>query len=126
MIEFFKNLYYRLTGTSVVIPSNIKIASKAQPNSMAFNLALGFHVNINGKNEMSINVSDVIFTSNGDKSRKFIEEVDCKTLRDTIALLSLVASQHVHQSPDSAYKRIDTVPAEPSAPHAPIDPKLLN
>lgn len=125
MIQFFKNIYNRLMGTMVVIPANIKIVKTPEPNAMAFSLNLGFQVNITGPNEMSVNVSDVIFQSNGELSRKFIEGVDCKTLRDTISLLTLVASQHVHTTPDSAYKRIESVPAPQMAP-PPIDPKLLN
>lgn len=119
-----RNWLYDLRMHGNVLPPNVTITKAVDGKTMDFTLSIALKVNQQG-NRLAVNINELSFVSANETGRKYIDAVDPTLLRHSIALMALATSQHVYQSPDSAYKKMDFTPHE-QAPDEPLDPKLLN
>lgn len=73
---------------------SLNVVDKPGDNSIAFNLMLGFDVEMVDGN-MNVFVNDLVFTSDGPKSLSFISTVEDETVKTTISVLCIAASKHI-------------------------------
>lgn len=104
---------------------NLKLVDKPGLNSLGFNLALGFDVNVDKEANINVYVNQLIFTSNGDQAKSFIENVPDDILSSTIYTLCLAAAmQVVDESKKQGFVRANVSDILSEAP--PIDKSTLN
>jgi hypothetical protein len=128
MIKMFKRIKaYVLRRLGVPeLPPDIQITKDVGTNPLSFTLMVGFNVGVSDNNSVKVDINNLLFTSNGAKSRAFIEQTDPEVLKGTVSLLAMAVAQHMTAVPGTALAK--TVPGDmvDDTTFTPVDPKLLN
>ncbi len=94
MLEFLKKLFQK----KLQPVSQINLVESVDPNfSLSFEIGLGFDVEVSptGDPNPKLRVNRLVFVSNNEPARQYINAVDGAMLKETISMLCLGASQHI-------------------------------
>jgi hypothetical protein len=75
---------------------NVKIVTEPIINGLSFNLTLGFDIGVT-EQDINVFVSQLILSSNGPKSRHFIENTDDKAMKEAIYIMCQAAANYLLQ-----------------------------
>ncbi len=118
MFEFFKKLFKKKPQ-----PANaISLVDTIDPNnSLSFEIGVGFDVEVNraGNPQPKLKINRLVFVSNNEPARRYINAVDGALLKETISMLLQGASMHILTTAQEFHKpSMDEVP--------PLDKSQLN
>lgn len=96
---------------------NINIIDQPGPDSLSFNLIVGFDVGVDQDiANINVHINTLMFTSNCDKSKAFIQGVPEETLKSTVSTLCYAVSKHVMQNQENVKFARTTIPGSDIPP----------
>lgn len=119
--RFLLRTAIKLAGDDSIIefPKNVKLVGPDVVPTMRLNMILGFNMSVDENQVLQICVTNMYVSSNGENGITFINKAEARTVKDTTALLALMAAKHLLASSTDGYERgITALPPGPT-PNAP-------